>query len=199
MSNVLIGIIGVILFIGLALAGAMFLGPRFQETTMNSQAASIMSSLKQASDAADLRMVDLGVQTTPVTRASFLMTGGYLKSEPRNVSPSAKGSTSYLYSIQFNNNVFVDGNAEPQYAARFVMTPIGTEGDEGARALCSVIARSYGQTSVPVAANDFPDPATPVGCMLGNGVNGRFYIAYSRINTNAGEQNPASNWTAGQP
>ena len=73
MSNVLIGIIGVILFIGLALAGALFLGPRFQESTQYSQAASVMSSLRQASDAAELRMLDLGVSTTPSTNVSFLI------------------------------------------------------------------------------------------------------------------------------
>ena len=39
MSNVLIGIIGVILFIGLALAGALFLGPRFQAATISSKAS----------------------------------------------------------------------------------------------------------------------------------------------------------------
>jgi len=42
MSNVLIGIIGVILFIGLALAGALFLGPRFQESTNNSRGSAVI-------------------------------------------------------------------------------------------------------------------------------------------------------------
>jgi len=198
MSNVLIGIIGVILFIVLALAGALFLGPRFQESTQNSQAASIMSSLKQASDAAELRMLDLGVQTTPSTGASFLVTGGYLKAAPVNAAPAARGDSSYLYSIQFNNNVFVDGSPEPDYAARFVMTPVGPEDDAVAKGICGAISKTYGEPVIPTTNDNFPDPQRPLGCIAANGMGKRWYIAYSRIRGNIGDNNIASNWTAGQ-
>ncbi len=66
MSNVLIGIIGVILFIGLALAGALFLGPRFQEATTNSKAAASVQIMKQIADAANLYTVQEG---TPAVAA----------------------------------------------------------------------------------------------------------------------------------
>src|SRR3546814_17765989 len=54
MSNVLIGIIGVILFIGLALAGALFLGPRFQESPHNSRASSSVQEVSQIASAANI-------------------------------------------------------------------------------------------------------------------------------------------------
>ena len=197
MSNVLIGIIGVILFIGLALAGALFLGPRFQESTQNSQAASVMSSLRQASDAAELRMLDLGVSTTPSTHVSFLTNGGYLKAAPSNPAPAAQGSTAHRYSIHFNNNVYLDNAPEPQFAARYVMAALGPESDSSAASLCAVVAKNYGNGTVPVASNDFPDPQQPVGCMLARGQPGRHYVAYSRIRSNAGANDIPSGWTAG--
>lgn len=47
MSNVLIGIIGVILFIGLALAGALILGDDFKGASASSRAAAVTSQLQQ--------------------------------------------------------------------------------------------------------------------------------------------------------
>jgi len=81
MSNVLIGIIGVILFIGLALAGALFLGPRFQESTNNSKAAAIVQSAAQVGNAVNMYQVQNG---TSVDTATQLQTGGFLKSVPVN-------------------------------------------------------------------------------------------------------------------
>ncbi len=199
MSNVLIGIIGVILFIGLALAGALFLGPRFQESTQNSQAASIMSSLKQVTDAAELRLLDLGVQTTPATDASFLTTGGYLRTAPINAAPAARDNVGYDYKIAFNNNIYADGAGEPQYAARYAMTVVGPEDDSVAKGICGAISRTYGEAVIPSTTDNFPDPARPVGCIAANGASSkRWYIAYSRMRTNAGDANIPSNWTVGQ-
>ena len=45
MSNVLIGIIGVILLIGLVLAGALFLGARFQAAADNSRASASVQAV----------------------------------------------------------------------------------------------------------------------------------------------------------
>lgn len=83
MSNVLIGIIGVILFIGLALAGANFLGPRFQQSTNTAKAAAIVQGMSQMADAAKMRKVSTG-RSYPAGPADALVTEGYLKSRPRN-------------------------------------------------------------------------------------------------------------------
>jgi uncharacterized iron-regulated membrane protein len=83
MSNVLIGIIGVILFIGLALAGALFLGPRFQEATTNSKAAAISQATAQMSRGAELYRLNEGVPF-PAGAPTVLVEKGYLKSIPEN-------------------------------------------------------------------------------------------------------------------
>jgi hypothetical protein len=51
MSNVLVGIIGVILFIGLALAGALLLGNDFMTASATTQGAVLSSQLQQLSQA----------------------------------------------------------------------------------------------------------------------------------------------------
>lgn len=81
MSNVIIGIIGVVLFIGLALAGALFLGPRFQESTNNSRAAASVQAVSQISSAANMYNVQEGRLAPDVLT---LDTDQYLKSVPAN-------------------------------------------------------------------------------------------------------------------
>lgn len=60
MSNVLIGIIGVILFIGLALAGALILGDDFQNSSSSVRAATIASEMQQISNAIAMRNLKTG-------------------------------------------------------------------------------------------------------------------------------------------
>ncbi len=90
MSNVLIGIIGVILFIGLALAGALFLGPRFQEATNNSKASAQVQAMQQIIAAANMYEVANGrtdlARDVSIDAASPLVTGGFLKSVPSDAS-----------------------------------------------------------------------------------------------------------------
>jgi hypothetical protein len=81
-SNVLIGIIGVILFIGLALAGALFLGPRFQESTNNSKASAMVQSVSQVAHAANLYEVQEGRKVPD--GSPTLLAPGYIKSIPTN-------------------------------------------------------------------------------------------------------------------
>jgi hypothetical protein len=82
MSNVLIGIIGVILFIGLALAGALFLGPRFQEATINSKASAEISQVHQYAAAIALFELQEGEKydTTKLSR----LVPSYMKTLPIN-------------------------------------------------------------------------------------------------------------------
>ena len=83
MSNVLIGIIGVILFIGLALAGALFLGPRFQEATLNSKASAQVQAMHQIANAANMYRVNEG---SAVNDVGTLVSTKYLKSTPADMS-----------------------------------------------------------------------------------------------------------------
>ncbi len=97
MSNVLIGIIGVILFIGLALAGALFLGPRFQESTNNSRASAAVQAVSQVSSAANMYNVQEGKKAAS---ADVLETTGYLKAVPSNpagtVAPTYNSTTNLV-------------------------------------------------------------------------------------------------------
>lgn len=133
MSNVLIGIIGVILFIGLALAGALFLGPRFQEATVSSKASAVVQQMKQVSDSIVMYQTNEGrlINSSDMNAdAQFLVSSGYMKSDPRNPV------TGHRY-------VGVDetghGSATP---VKFVYTDLG--GDDAARKLCQAIERSAG-------------------------------------------------------
>ena len=182
MSNVLIGIIGVILFIGLALAGALFLGPRFQDATANSKAASLMTQLKQVSDAAELWRVDTGNRYVPVVNTAFLQPG-YLKSAPRN--PVSGADSGYFWSPRFDNNIFPVYSDEPVYASKWVIAPIGRGGNAQAAKICDAINKTYGQTTTQDSTGGDPRPQSVSGCLLGRGDDGTgtsdWYVAFQRI------------------
>ena len=131
MSNVLIGIIGVILFIGLALAGALFLGPRFQEATNSSKASSAVSMVKQVADAAELYRVQEGQSVSATLGGAIgqnLTDAGYLKSPPRNPSWAP---------IRVTNN---SGNHSGS-GTKLYMVLGRTEND---RRICELIERQMG-------------------------------------------------------
>ncbi len=60
MSNVLIGIIGVILFIGLALAGALILGDDFRTARRDSRATALVSQMQQISQSLEMYRLKTG-------------------------------------------------------------------------------------------------------------------------------------------
>jgi hypothetical protein len=170
MSNVLIGIIGVILFIGLALAGALILGDDFKSASSSSQAAALMAQLKQAADAAEMRRLKLGVGTPAVNPTSL---GRAAPTDPR-------------WTVSFNNNLYADGFYEPIYAAKYVQAVIGPLGDAKAMDVCRSIAETYGQSAIVDSRNDNDsDQPNLAGCVLVN--SGPVfdqvpqYVAYVRV------------------
>lgn len=182
MSNVLIGIIGVILFIGLALAGALILGDDFRTASSASQAASVMSQLKQTADAADMRKLKLGVAYSPSIPSDFLVPR-FLKSPAVNTTSWAAANRGvYMSQIEFNNNVYGDSGPEPAVAALYVHAVIGPLGDEKSKATCQSISETYGLATIPdFTGNNFPTPAAPTGCIIAQSVSGTYYIAYQRM------------------
>ena len=159
MSNVLIGIIGVILFIGLALAGALFLGPRFQESTNNSKASAAVQAVSQISSAANMNNVQGGTATQAGSNATVvtkLVTDGYLKSIPSN--PVTLGGAPLL--------VGSAAGAATGDASHVIMS-IPT----ASVAICEAIARQSGQAVVAgtgvitdVATGGASLPTRPSGC-----------------------------------
>jgi hypothetical protein len=100
MSNVLIGIVGVILFIGLALAGATFFGPITSDSIAQAKANTIIEALGSTATAVHTRERELEVGTTASASADFLVPD-FMSEAPRNAisgSPvaltSSSGSTS---------------------------------------------------------------------------------------------------------
>jgi hypothetical protein len=176
MSNVLIGIIGVILFIGLALAGALFLGPRFQESTNNSRGSAAVQVVSQISSAANMYRVQEGKSImSNANMTTELKDTNYLKSVPSN-------PTSDIYVPLFSTATGVRNATTP---ADYVVMQLGDNGSS----VCAAIAKQSGQT---LGANDAPPeasttlPSNPAGCVkmtqgLGTALtNGGFY-AFARI------------------
>ena len=83
MSNVIIGIIGVILFIGLALAGATYFGPRVTQSTSQAQAGQVMSQLVAISNAVKVRDQERQMATTGGFNLDYLAPD-YLGDAPSN-------------------------------------------------------------------------------------------------------------------
>ena len=175
MSNVLIGIIGVILFIGLALAGALFLGPRFQESTNNAKASAIVQANAQLAQAAAIYRVQEG-KDWDNTRPEGML-GSYIKAMPTNVTSAQLG---YGYRA-LDGNLAISTTVAPGYS-----TTGWLPDDDTGRIVCGAIARQSGQT---VAADGSPPSASAPqgasGCIRITGtawgnLNG-VYLGYVRI------------------
>lgn len=176
MSNVLIGIIGVILFIGLALAGALFLGPRFQNATSFSRAAAVTSAVSEVARAENLYQLDLG-QVGPIglNGAQTLADNRYLKSVPGN--PMTKTIVNpQPIPIRF------DGQVVAGYKPEVVIMYLGTD----AKDVCAEIERQAGSPE-RLAVIDQPYDFTvgtsrrKVGCHYNNGSLGTGYMAYAPL------------------
>ena len=181
MSNVLIGIIGVILFIGLALAGALFLGPRFQETQIDSKASAGIAAITQLANAMTLmrlqegRPFDASLSLLPGTNPTTSpVSMGYLKVLP-------KGPVNTIY-----DGFVVDKDTQRTGEPKFAVMVLERSTDELAGKVCLAMVRRTGQdptaTAVP-ASNTLPD--VPAGCIRAVGsasvLNSGNYYFFARI------------------
>lgn len=189
MSNVLIGIIGVILFIGLAIAGALFLGPRFQEATQNSKASAAIQAVSQVANAANLFQTNEGVRlqgsggqsiaasTNPDT-VRFRQ-DGYLKDVPSN--PTGMGKP-----------IGILGEDEGGTSGRATDVILSLGSSDSAAKLCDAVRKQLGDMTATASV----DPLLLVsagrptmGCWHPNATSGRFetigstndYIIFARI------------------
>ena len=163
LSNVLIGIIGVILFIGLALAGALFLGPRFQEATLNSKASATVQAVSQIMSAIELRNVSTG---TPTIAASDtlgkLVTEGWMKSMPTN--PSG-GEPIFLH----------DKTAGTTGPAHIVAAMLPR--NSSSKLLCEAVAKNTGSVTTDA---ELGMPNKPVGCAYASG-DPNYFLVYATV------------------
>jgi hypothetical protein len=154
MSNVLIGIIGVILFIGLALAGALFLGVRFSDSRNTSVAASVVQAVSQVSNAANLASVEDARSVQAGLDPEILKVRGYLKNVPINPS-----GTEGIRLVSKDGSLTGDASLS---IAR--LSP-------GSEQVCAAIVRQtangsdiVGTDGVPVVSSASGLPLGPVGC-----------------------------------
>ncbi len=176
MSNVLIGIIGVILFIGLALAGALFLGPRFQEAAANSDASAVTSTIQQIQAAYAMKGIDTGTSRY-VMGVVDNVHPEYMRSIPTNPTKAGRlNASSYIYVPHVNNDLLNDlGDEGRSTSGRYVMMAIGT--DSHARAICDSINRSVGVQTMPIITSDDRAPQEHVACAYG----APYYHAFGRL------------------
>ncbi len=173
MSNVLIGIIGVILFIGLALAGALFLGPRFQSASNASKAAAISSVMQQTANAVGLYELDHGVKIPSSATdnvGGMLVASGHLKAVPTNPMSGAPITA-------VNSGGGVDTGP-----ATYLYTNLGT--DENSKRVCLEIERAAGSTDPETTAAPNPNFGAVVttyrrlGCFADSYYKPAIYQAY---------------------
>jgi hypothetical protein len=174
MSNVLIGIIGVILFIGLALAGALFLGPRFQQATANSKAAATVQAISQVARALELYEVQEGRQYVAGT-TSTLISAGYMKAPiPNPMNPEWMVDTRGLDGVS--------GSGPAGVAA------VGAYQTGNNVQACAAIARQSGQTLKADGSPPDGGPTLPTqtqGCFVNAGgwagLETTLLIAYHKV------------------
>lgn len=173
MSNVLIGIIGVILFIGLALAGALFLGVRFQESSSNSKASAAIQAAYQTASAYNMfALEDGGAHVTGgLAEDDDLFVKGYLKP---GVGAPYVGQRPYLMD-EFGSGV---GNTNRPMAVAIVM-------GSGVRwrSVCEAVERQTGRLSSSQPFNDAirsfasADLVGNAGCQF----NGSSYVTFVKL------------------
>ena len=184
MTNVLIGIIGVLLFIGLALAGAMFLGPRFQQAQQNSKAMSLTQMASQIVIAMEIKRNEDGTPMPARQSMTVLAQKSYLKSVPTN---PYLGNGGWPFRALYSHDLH-----SPDYYADVVFLSIGHS--EEAPAVCRSINRQSGipgdeVPTLPLSSGSDIGPALlkPSGCfrMHDAGIEGEAapgdFVVYSRI------------------
>ena len=165
MSNVLIGIIGVILFIGLALAGALILGDDFRTSSSASKAATTVQQLQQISAAITMYQLKTGRTMVASENNVALLQPRFLKS-----FPASNGFGTSDYRINDASGSIGGG------PVRMVITPIGS--DARARDGCIAIEEQTGSGAPDMTARpDFGAAVAAknaVGCLLYQS-NGLYY------------------------
>lgn len=177
MSNVLIGIIGVILFIGLALAGALILGDDFRTASSSSQAAAVVSQLQQTQSAIEMWRLKTG-QRTVMTQDTTFLVPRFLKTGA--VNPTSYGRNPpypYWQGVFLNNDLDTNVTDEAKgQIAGWAMIVIGPAADTKARNTCLAIEEGQGRSTI----DSIRYGVNPIGCTQSDFIGmGPFYVAYA--------------------
>ncbi len=160
MSNVLIGIIGVILFIGLALAGALILGDDFRSSSSASKASAVSAMLQQSAAAATMYELKTGrrIMAVPANYDGSFLAPRFLRSRPINP-------------MNGNEVGIVDANGgNTGVKGELFYTNLGP--DSIAKDVCRTIEETSGATN-PTASQDPANVAAVGGWGRWTGANRR--------------------------
>lgn len=164
MSNVLIGIVGVILFIGLAVIGASFFGPVVSDSIMESRANGVIQKLATVANAVTLRNREGETRTQASPDASTLVPD-YLDEVPTN--PVSGAPVSLVSQQAFT------GGGDATYVASRISTS----------EMCDYLNRNGGGASPAPTVTAMPNQ--PTGCVRAGVTYGSYttgdYVAYVRI------------------
>lgn len=167
MSNVLIGVIGVILFIGLALAGALILGDDFRASKASTTAALTAQQLQQIAAAANMYQLKTGRILLAANASTNMatLTPRFLQSIPINPVESAGYFTA-------SSNGYANASAGTA-AVHHVFTRIGNT--SAGRSACRAIEEQAGASdpdAALVSTSDWTGAVASrnrVGCFNYNG------------------------------
>jgi hypothetical protein len=169
MSNVLIGIVGVILFIGLALAGATFFGPITSDSISQAKANTVILALATTVSGVATRNRELETSTQASASLESLVPD-YIDELPR--SPIGGAAVMLTSSSGSTTNG----------SARFVVTSLGT-GKEGFD-VCRFVNQASGNGDAPGDVSSLSSGRSS-GCGTGASTIGPFasaeYVAFQRI------------------
>lgn len=151
MANVLIGIVGVVLFIGLALAGASFFGPVMGDAMVEARANGLIQVLSTTSKAVSVRNRELET-ITPGSSDSSILVPDYLEDLP--TSPVNGNSVMML-----NELGQVSGGMTTVVASKLAVSDLE---------MCGYINRQGGGSGTVPTINS--NPSQSMGCAR-SGVN----------------------------
>ena len=180
MSNVLIGIIGVILFIGLALAGALILGDDFRSSKSSTIAAAMISQVDQIAKAQQMYTLKLG---QPYSGNAAGLIPRFLKTVPAN--PSGAGLHNFIFT-SVDGAVFDGANQYMIVVGIDAGSGVGGENQQ-VRDICLAAAEQAGMNT----ANGIPtyptiaSVPTQTGCLKltqnNNMLLGKFYYIFQKL------------------
>lgn len=182
MSNLLIGIIGVALFIGLAMGAALFVGPQFDEAQTNAQASDTVQAVASVASSVNSYRLATGYSVGPALASTqALVDAGYLRDVPANTALNGRQP-------QIVNAAGVDSansGAPATFSPKYVIMSLGANQD-----LCTLIERKVGTISsgstVSATSRAMEGAVNrQVGCFriasAATGVASGDYVVYSRI------------------
>jgi hypothetical protein len=179
-SSVLIGIIGVALFIGIAVGGAVFLGPQFERSQDSAVSERVVANLSEIATGINNARLSANITGGQTLATPFnLMQSGFLTQVPE--VPAGRGFV-ILDASGVDASHASDPNAwSPRYVALSVVD------DQG---LCTMIERKAQNlpsgSQVPTGTSSFSSlPNRPAGCFRDGvamqNIAAGDYVAYVQI------------------